>query len=42
VPVILSGLLREQEQQVMSAYRVQGLSLVARIHHDEWSTLIMR
>lgn len=41
-PIILSGLLREQEQQVMSAYRVQGMSLVTRIHHDEWSTLIMR
>jgi ribosomal protein L11 methyltransferase len=40
--VILSGLLQTQEQQVMSCYRVQGLSLVVRIHHDEWSTLVMR
>ena len=39
--VILSGLLQTQEQQVMSAYRLQGLSLMTRIHHDEWSTLVM-
>lgn len=39
-PVILSGLLHAQEQQVFSAYQAQGLSLRARIHHDEWSTLI--
>ncbi len=39
-PVILSGLLQTQEQQVLSAYLSQGLSLRARIHHDEWSTLI--
>lgn len=39
-PVILSGLMRSQEQQVFSAYKVQGLALRARIHHDEWSTLI--
>ncbi|MEP4380296.1 MAG: 50S ribosomal protein L11 methyltransferase [Alphaproteobacteria bacterium] len=41
-PVILSGLLREQEPQVIAAYRRAGLFLRARIHHDEWSTLICR
>lgn len=41
-PVVLSGLMREQEPQVLAAYRTQGLSLQARIHHDEWSTLICR
>lgn len=41
-PVVLSGLLREQEAQVLAAYRRQGLHLQARIHHDEWSTLICR
>jgi ribosomal protein L11 methyltransferase len=39
-PVILSGLLQTQEQQVLSAYLSQGLSLRARMHRDEWSTLI--
>jgi len=41
-PVILSGLLRTQEPQVIAAYRRAGLHLHARIHHDEWSTLICR
>ncbi len=41
-PVILSGLLRTQEPQVIAAYRRTGLRLRARIHHDEWSTLICR
>ncbi|MGB0571784.1 MAG: 50S ribosomal protein L11 methyltransferase [Alphaproteobacteria bacterium] len=41
-PVILSGLLRTQEAQVIAAYRHAGLRLRARIHHDEWSTLICR
>jgi ribosomal protein L11 methyltransferase len=41
-PVILSGLLRTQEPQVTAAYRRAGLRLHARIHHDEWSTLICR
>lgn len=41
-PVILSGLLRAQEPQVMAAYRRAGLFVRARIHHDEWSTLICR
>jgi len=39
-PVVLSGLLQTQERQVLSAYLGQGLSLRARIHYDEWSTLI--
>ncbi|MDA0784983.1 MAG: 50S ribosomal protein L11 methyltransferase [Proteobacteria bacterium] len=41
-PVILSGLLRTQEPQVIAAYRRTGLFIRARIHHDEWSTLICR
>lgn len=41
-PVILSGLLRTQEPQVIAAYRRVGLCIRARIHHDEWSTLICR
>jgi ribosomal protein L11 methyltransferase len=41
-PVILSGLLREQERQVIAAYRRTGLFIRARIHHEEWSTLICR
>jgi len=39
-PVVLSGLLQTQERQVLSAYLGQGLSLRARIHYEEWSTLI--
>jgi ribosomal protein L11 methyltransferase len=41
-PVVLSGLLRTQEPQVIAAYRRTGLFIRARIHHDEWSTLICR
>ncbi len=40
--VILSGLMRTQEPQVIAAYRRAGIFLQARIHHDEWSTLICR
>lgn len=41
-PVILSGLLHRQEQTVLSAYRMQGLHLIRRIRHDEWSTLVLQ
>ncbi len=41
-PVILSGLMRVQEPQVISAYRRAGIFVRTRIHHDEWSTLICR
>jgi ribosomal protein L11 methyltransferase len=39
--VVLSGLLRAQEAQVLSAYRAQGLYLAERIRRDEWSTLVL-
>lgn len=37
--LILSGILHEQEQMVLSAYRAQGLSLTDRLRIDEWVTL---
>jgi ribosomal protein L11 methyltransferase len=40
--LVLSGLLRPQANAALSAYRMQGLYLVARIDLDEWSTLILR
>ena len=38
---ILSGLLRRQEQSVLSAHRAQGLRFVARRPIGEWHTLIL-
>ena len=40
--VILSGLLCRQEPQVIAAYRRSGIFVKARIHCNEWSTLICR
>lgn len=40
--VILSGILREQEQMVVSAYRSQGLFLTERNPINEWVTLKLR
>jgi ribosomal protein L11 methyltransferase len=40
--LVLSGLLRPQANAALSAYRMQGLCLAARIDLDEWSTLILR
>lgn len=37
--LILSGILHEQEQMVLSAYRGQGLFLLDRLRIDEWVTL---
>ncbi len=37
--LILSGILHEQEQMVLSAYRSQGLTLTDRVRIDEWVTL---
>jgi len=37
--LILSGILHEQEQMVLSAYRAQGLTLSDRLRIDEWVTL---
>ncbi len=39
---VLSGLLTHQENQVISAYRAQGLALVRRARIDDWSTLLLR
>lgn len=38
---ILSGLLRRQERQVLSAHRRHRLSLKARVRIGDWSTLIV-
>lgn len=38
---VLSGLLTSQEQQVLAAHKMQGLSLVKRFVNDEWCTLVI-
>jgi len=38
--IILSGLLRHQEPQVIGAFAGRGLSLIKRFHRDGWSTLL--
>lgn len=40
--VILSGLLRTQEQRVLDAYLPRGTTLARTIHHDAWSALLLR
>lgn len=39
---VLSGLLVPQENQVVSAYRAQGLALIRRTRIENWSTLLFR
>ena len=39
--VVLSGLLAEQEQAALAAYRPHGLTLVQRIPLGEWVTLLL-
>ncbi len=39
--VILAGLTREQERQVLAAYRARALVPVIRIRQDHWSTLVL-
>lgn len=39
--IILSGLLRHQEPQVIGAFKGRGLSLIKRFHRDGWSTLLL-
>jgi ribosomal protein L11 methyltransferase len=39
---ILSGLLRRQEQAVLSAHRAAGLKLAGRKPIGEWTTLVLR
>jgi ribosomal protein L11 methyltransferase len=40
--VVLSGLLNNQAQIALVAYRAQGLVLKQRIILDEWTTLVLR
>lgn len=40
--IVLSGLLTNQENQVIAAYRAQGLALVRRGSIDDWSTLVLK
>jgi ribosomal protein L11 methyltransferase len=39
---ILSGLLTDQESQVLAAHRVQGLVLAGRRRSQSWSALVLR
>jgi ribosomal protein L11 methyltransferase len=39
---VLSGLLVHQENQVIAAYRAQGLAFVRRDRIDNWSTLLFK
>lgn len=38
---VLSGLLTSQEQQVLSAHKMQGLNLKKRFVYNEWCTLVL-
>ena len=40
--IILSGLLRHQEPQVIGAFAGRNLSLITRFHRDGWSTLLFQ
>lgn len=40
--IILSGLLRQQENDVLTAYRSHGAVLTERIRLGPWSTLVLR
>lgn len=40
--LILSGLMTDQEQMVMSAYRMQGLYLKKRYRRGKWSILVLK
>lgn len=40
--IVLSGLLTHQENQVIAAYRAQGLALLRRGRIDNWSTLELK
>lgn len=39
--IILSGLMRHQERAVLARYRAEGLIAKKRIHHGEWSALLL-
>jgi len=40
--LILSGLMQHQERAVLARYRAEGLILEKRIHHGEWSALLLK
>ncbi|MEO0381982.1 MAG: 50S ribosomal protein L11 methyltransferase [Pseudomonadota bacterium] len=40
--IILSGLMQHQARAVLARYRAEGLVLEKRIHHGEWSALLLR
>ena len=40
--IILSGLMRHQERAVLARYRQAGMVLARRIHHGEWSALLLQ
>lgn len=40
--LILSGLMTDQENMVLSAYRMQGLYLLKRMRRGKWSVLVLR
>lgn len=40
--IILSGLLRTQEDDVVAAYAAEGFGVEQTIHHDAWSALLLR
>ncbi len=39
--LIVSGILTEQEEPLLAAYKPQGLRLADRLRIDEWSTLVL-
>jgi ribosomal protein L11 methyltransferase len=40
--LILAGLLDAQARMVLAAHRASGLTLVALLHEDRWTTLVLR
>jgi ribosomal protein L11 methyltransferase len=40
--VVLAGLTRDQERQVLAAYRARGLVAAFRIRQEHWSTLVLK
>jgi len=38
---LLSGLLIDQEEEVLAAYKKLGFSLIKSIHENNWSTLLL-
>ncbi len=39
--VVLAGLTRDQERQVLAAYRARGLVPALRVRQENWSTLVL-